>query len=261
MELTTVLLANIGLVAIAMTSLWLLSLRLRDASIVDPFWGTGFVIIAWATLLISGSTADRSLLLLSLITVWGLRLSGYLLWRNWGKDEDFRYRAMRGRYGDRFRWISLPLVFGLQGAIMWIVALPVQAGMGSHRDLPLGWLDAAGVLLWALGFVFETVGDWQLARFKSNPINRSRVMDRGLWSWTRHPNYFGDFCVWWGIFLVALSGGDWWTIVSPALMSYLLLKVSGVAMLERTIADRRPEYRDYIRRTSGFFPRPPKPAE
>jgi steroid 5-alpha reductase family enzyme len=259
MSVATLLLANLAIVSVCMFGLWLVSLLLRDASIVDIFWGLGFVIVAWFTYLAVDSPSWRSLLLAGLATVWGCRLSGYLAWRNLGKDEDHRYRAMRERYGSQFPLVSLFSVFALQGAVMWVVSLPLQLGQQSER--PLGWLDAAGFALWLVGIFFETVGDWQLARFKANPENRGRVMDRGLWRYTRHPNYFGDFLVWWGIFLVAVSGsGGWWMLVSPVVMSVLLMRISGVTLLESSLKKSRPGYEEYIRRTSAFFPRPPKPA-
>jgi steroid 5-alpha reductase family enzyme len=149
-------------------------------------------------------------------------------------------------------------VFGLQAALAWVISLPLLAATGSTA--PLGWLDAAGVALWLVGMIFEAGGDWQLARFKRDPANRGKVLDTGLWRYTRHPNYFGDFCVWWGFFLIALSAGGWWSIVGPLAMSFLLLKVSGVALLEKDIGERRPAYRDYIRRTNAFFPGPPRAA-
>jgi steroid 5-alpha reductase family enzyme len=239
-----------------MVTLWLVSLWRSDVSIVDIFWGLGFVVVAWLTCLAGSGEAARQWLLVGLTTVWGLRLASYLAWRNHGKPEDYRYRAMRDAYGPRFRWISLFLVFGLQGVILWIVSLPLQAGQLS--DAGWRWLDAAGILFWTVGFAFETVGDVQLARFKADPANRGHVMDRGLWRYTRHPNYFGDFLVWWGLYLIAASGGAWWTVFSPVLMSVLLLRVSGVALLERSLKARTAGYETYVRRTSAFFPWPPK---
>ena len=165
---------------------------------------------------------------------------------------------MRDAYGERFRWISLFLVFGLQGVIMWIVAMPVQIGQLSA--IGWRWLDGLGILIWTVGFSFETVGDLQLARFKSDAAHRGQVMDRGLWRYTRHPNYFGDFLVWWGLYLIAAAGGEWWTVFSPVLMSVLLLRVSGVALLEKSLKSRTAGYEAYVRRTSSFFPWPPKKA-
>jgi steroid 5-alpha reductase family enzyme len=246
-------------VAGCMGALWLLSLALRNASIVDIFWGLGFVSIAAIALLHSpGDGSARRWLLVGMVSGWGLRLAGHLFWRNAGHGEDPRYRAMRRHWGAHFWWVSLFTVFALQAVLMWIVSLPVQLGIAAPGGA-LGALDALGVLLFALGMFFETVGDRQLARFRADPANAGRVMDRGLWRFTRHPNYFGDVCVWWGIFAVALATpyGPW-SIVGPALMTFLLLRVSGVPMLERSIGKRRPDYARYAERTSAFLPRPPR---
>lgn len=246
-----------GLAAIlaAVTLVWLVSLWKRDVSIVDIFWGLGFVGLSWLYRGLGPEAAFRQWLLLALATVWGLRLALYLLWRNWGAAEDPRYQAMREYRGDRFWWMSLITIFVLQGVLIWLIAAPlfvVQLNAGP----PLWtWTDILAILFWSIGFFFETVGDWQLARFTVDPTNRGRVMRTGLWAYTRHPNYFGDAMVWWGYFLFALSvSGGLWTLVSPLLMTVLLLKVSGVTLLEQTIAERRPEYRDYIQKTNAFLP-------
>jgi steroid 5-alpha reductase family enzyme len=191
-----------------------------------------------------------------LTTLWGCRLSGYLAWRNYGKGEDRRYAKMREKHGPRFWWISLLTVFGLQGIIMWIVALPLVVGLHASRQHPdVSLLSLTGVGVWLVGIVFEAVGDWQLAKFKAAPGNKGKVCDHGLWHFTRHPNYFGDFLVWWGHWLVSLaSPGQIWTIVSPLVMSVLLMKFSGVGLLESDIEDRRPNYADYKLRTNAFFP-------
>jgi steroid 5-alpha reductase family enzyme len=200
----------------------------------------------------------RQLLLLALPALWGLRLGAYLLWRNHGRGEDPRYQAMRRHFGPRFAWVSLFTVFGLQGALLWIVSLPVQLGQLGPGP-PLGPLDALGCAVFAAGLGFEAVGDLQLARFRADPANRGEVMDRGLWAWTRHPNYFGDCVVHWGIFAVAASAPlGWIAAAGPALMTFLLLQVSGVSLLERSIVRRRPGYAEYQRRTSAFLPRPPR---
>jgi steroid 5-alpha reductase family enzyme len=243
-------------VLVLMILAWLLSLLVKDASIVDMIWGLGFVIVAWATYLQAAERGERGLLLTVLVTVWGLRLSGYLIWRNLGKPEDFRYREMRARAPRWFWLVSLFQVFLLQGVLMWVISAPVVVAQLGGGDLY--WLDYLGIALWAVGLFFESVGDIQLARFKSQPGSKGKVMDRGLWRYTRHPNYFGDFAVWWGHFLIAAAGGAWWTVFSPVVMSVLLLRVSGVAMLERTISKRRPEYDEYARRTNAFFPGPLK---
>ena len=265
--LTMMLLKSLLIVIATMAGMWLLSLARRDASVVDPFWGTGFIVVTWFALISSppSQAIGRSWLLATLTTIWGLRLSLYLLWRNWGHGEDRRYRAMREYHGPRFWWVSLMTVFLLQGVILWIVSLPIQAAIVTTQSAivttqspsPLGWFDLVGTGLWGVGLFFEAVGDYQMARFQANSRNTGQVMDRGLWRLTRHPNYFGDFCVWWGLYLIAAAGGAAWAIFSPLLMSFLLLKVSGVTLLEKDITDRRPEYAAYQLRTSSFLPWPP----
>lgn len=253
------LLAAAASLAVLMVATWLLSLRLRDASIVDIVWGLAFVLVAVVVGIAGEGAGVRRALLATMVGIWGLRLAGYLAWRNLGHGEDYRYVAMRKKYGDRFPLVSLVVVFGLQGVLAWVVSLPVQLAAGAAEPTDLGPLAALGVLLWAVGLGFETVGDAQLARFKADPANKGQVMDRGLWRYTRHPNYFGDFCVWWGLFLVAAETGPGrWGVIGPLVMSFLLLRVSGVAMLERTIGKRRPGYAEYVARTSAFFPRPPR---
>jgi steroid 5-alpha reductase family enzyme len=248
-------------IAAAMTLLWLVSLLRRDASIVDAFWGTGFILVVGFALLTTpeAQTHLRCWLLVSLVLVWGLRLSLHLLRRNLRHgQEDYRYRAMRDYHGPRFWWVSLFTVFLLQGCILWFVAMPVLATIKVSTGRDLGVLDAIGVAVWLVGFFFESVGDYQLAGFLKDPQNAGRVMNRGLWKYTRHPNYFGDFCVWWGLYLISIRGGAAWTIFAPLLMSFLLIKVSGVRLLEKTVTTRRPEYADYQARTSAFFPWPPR---
>jgi steroid 5-alpha reductase family enzyme len=236
---------------------WLVSLALRDASVIDPVWPLGFVAVAITAFVVGDGDEGRRLLLLVLVAVWGLRLSGYLIIRNAGKGEDFRYTAMREKRGRNFWIISLVTVFMVQGVLMWIVSLPVQ--LAAVPDRALGWLAVTGAVIWGIGVAFESIGDWQLARFKANPDSRGKVLDTGLWRYTRHPNYFGDFLVWWGIFLVAAeSGPGAWGIAGPLLMTLLLVKVSGAGLLEKDIATRRPGYAEYVRRTSGFIPRPPR---
>lgn len=237
----------------AMVLLWLWSLPLRNASIVDAFWGSAFVVAAWTADLAGGAGGPRRALALGLVSIWGLRLSLHLLRRNAGHGEDPRYAAMRTARGPGFWWSSLFTVFLLQGALAWAISLPVQRAVLASAT-PLGALDAAAVALWALGVGFEAVGDWQLARFRRDPASRGRVLDTGLWRYTRHPNYFGDACAWWGLGLLGVAAGHPWTLLSPALMTFLLVRVSGVALLERDIGERRPGYRAYVARTSAFVP-------
>jgi steroid 5-alpha reductase family enzyme len=256
--LLATLLFTFAVLTAAFVALWLVSVWLRDASIVDPFWGASFALAAGTALAAHPTSAPRTWLIVGMTAVWGLRLSVHLLMRNFGHGEDRRYAAMRVHHGPRFWWVSLFTVFLLQAAIAWVVSLPVQAAIVIAAPTPFGALDFMGVALWFIGLLFETVGDWQLARFRADPQNAGRVMDRGLWRYTRHPNYFGDACIWWGLYFVAAAGGAAWTLFSPALMTGLLLKVSGVSLLESTIGDRRPDYADYRRRTSAFLPWPPK---
>jgi steroid 5-alpha reductase family enzyme len=213
------------------------------------------VAIAWLAYVFAVADTQRGLLLTVLTTIWGLRLAGYLAYRNIGHGEDARYQAMRRRHEPRFVFTSLYRVFLLQGVIMWLVAHPVV--VGRYGTSPLGVLDALGVCCWFGGLFFEAVGDWQLARFKRRSENRGSVCDLGLWRYTRHPNYFGDFLVWWGLYVIAVAGSGWWTILSPTVMSVLLIRVSGVPLLEQTMR-HRPGYQDYVARTSAFFPRRPR---
>lgn len=258
LENTTVLFTTFGATMAMMVVLWLISLAIRNASIVDIFWGAGFAAISLVTFTLTDGHRPRKALITLLAVIWGLRLAIHIGWRNHGKGEDFRYQAMRKRKGDRFAFASLYSVFGLQGILMWVISLPLQVAQLSPEPLRLTWLDFLGAALWLIGLCFEAVGDWQLARFKADPGNKGKVMDRGLWGYTRHPNYFGDALLWWGLFLIALATGGWWTVISPIIMTILLMKVSGVALPEKTLVKTRPEYRDYVRRTSAFFPLPPR---
>lgn len=236
---------------------WVVSLVKRDVSIVDSMWSVLIVAAGIAYAIVLPETSTRATVAMVLAVLWALRLAIYITWRNWGEAEDHRYQAIRRRNDPGFAIKSVYLVFALQAILAWIVSMPLLVTAASAR--PMDWLDAPGIALVLFGIVFEAAGDWQLARFKSDPANRGQVMDRGLWRYTRHPNYFGEFCVWWGFYLLAASAGGWGAIVSPLLMSVLLLKVSGVGLLEKDIGERRPAYRDYIAHTNAFFPGPPKP--
>ncbi len=234
--------------------LWLLSLKLKDASIADLMWGLFFVIQGCFAYF--QQPTERSLLLMILTGIWGLRLSIYLGIRNHNQPEDRRYQAMRANHGEHFWWRSFFTVFFFQMLIAWFVGMPQRLG-GS--TLPFTWLDSVGILFWGIGLFFEVVGDWQLRQFlaKGKP---NGVLDTGLWRYTRHPNYFGDTVLWWGFGCIGFAGtGSWWIFLSPLVMTFLLLKISGVALLEKDIGERRPKYADYIRRTPSFFPWFPKP--
>ncbi|SEB13750.1 DUF1295 domain-containing protein [Variovorax sp. YR216] len=239
---------------------WVVSLAREDASLADRIWPLaicGAGLVQMALLPAAGGTRVPVMALLGI--VWAARLGIFLTIRNWGHGEDRRYRALRERNMPGFGWKSLYLVFGLQAVLAWVVSAPFL--VGAIGEAPWGWIDWAGAALTVFGVVFESIGDTQLARFKADAAHRGKVMDRGLWRFTRHPNYFGEACVWWGLWLMAVSGAGWagaWSAVSPILMTVLLLKVSGVVMLEKDMAERRPAYRDYIARTNAFVPGPPR---
>jgi len=255
----TIMGGNLTVLLGMMVFAWALSLILKDASIADIFWGLGFVLIAWTTFLLAEGYLLRKMLITSLVSFWGLRLAVYLGLRKRGKGEDRRYQSWRTQYGKSFWWVSLFTVFGLQGVLLWIISLVVQSGQIASMPAGLGWMDGAGFLIWAIGIVFEAVGDFQLSRFKADPGNRGKVMDQGLWAYTRHPNYFGESLVWWGIFLITLSTpNSLWTVISPVTITFLLLRVSGVTLLEKTIVEKRPAYQAYIKNTSAFFPWVPR---
>jgi steroid 5-alpha reductase family enzyme len=248
----------LGVILTAGTGVWLASLLKRDVSIVDSLWPVMFLLAAVTYDLALVDTGPRAALLLMLVGIWALRLFVYITWRNWGEDEDRRYQAIRANNQPNFELKSLFIVFILQGFIAWIVSLPLMAAIGS--DAAPNPVDYLGIGLWAIGMLFEAGGDYQLMRFKSDPANRDKVMDRGLWRYSRHPNYFGNACIWWGFGLIAAAAGAWWALVSPLVMTFLLLRVSGVSLLEQDIGERRPAYAGYIERTSAFFPLPPKKA-
>jgi steroid 5-alpha reductase family enzyme len=250
---------NLAAAAALMTAGWLASLAIRNVTVVDSLWGVGFVLVAWITFWLADGYCGRRWLVAALTTLWGLRLCAYLTWRNWGKGEDPRYGSWRRASGDRFWIVSLFKVFWLQALFLWVISAVVQIPQASVQPAHFTAWDAAGALLWAVGFVFETAADAQLARFKADPASKGRVMDRGLWRYSRHPNYFGECLIWWGFFLIALSvSGAWWTVISPLIITLVLLKMTGVALTERSIVDTRPAYRDYQRRTSTFIPWFPK---
>lgn len=260
-DTSTVLLAAIVTIVCLMLATWSVSLLRRDASIVDIVWGLGFVLVAWAAKFVTGASGAGNWLLLLMVTVWGLRLAGYLAKRNLGKGEDFRYKAMRRKHGERFAIVSLYTVFGLQGALMFVVSLPVTMGQ-RDTSASAGFVVFLGFVVWAIGIYFEAVGDAQLARFKRDPRNEGQIMDQGLWALTRHPNYFGDALVWWGLAIVGSSqGAGVWAFLGAGVMTVLLVRVSGAAMLDRLLAKRKPGYAEYMARTSGFIPMPRRSAQ
>ncbi len=245
----------VAIAAVAFSG-WLFSLVRGEVSFVDSLWSLFFLLAGIVIALHVDTLSARGVLVLALVSVWALRLSVYITARNWGAGEDARYQQIRANNQPGFAWKSLYIVFGLQGLLAAVIALPLLSAIPSQNDL--GVLDLVAALLWLVGFLFESVGDYQLARFKRDPVQQGQVLDSGLWRYTRHPNYFGDFCIWWAFFLFALAAGGWWTIVSPLLMSFLLLRVSGVSLLEKDISTRRPAYARYVERTNAFFPGPPR---
>jgi steroid 5-alpha reductase family enzyme len=250
-------LAGLAAIVVLAVLTWLVSLLRRDVSVVDSLWAVFITTGGAVYALMLPWPSARPALMLALGIVWTLRLSIYISWRNHGHGEDRRYQQIRARNQPNFGLKSLVLIFGLQAVLAWIVSAPFLAGIKGSN--PLNALDLAGAALAAFGIVFEAMADQQMARFKADSANQGQVMDRGLWRISRHPNYFGECCTWWGLFIIALAaGGAWWSIVSPLLMTLLLLKVSGVRLLEADIAERRPAYRDYIARTPAFIPRWPR---
>ena len=235
---------------------WLASLKQRDVSLVDRMWSLMIALpaAAYAYVYASAGWNERTAWMVALLAIWAVRLAVYVSWRNWGHGEDKRYQMIRARNGPNFPLTSLVWIFLLQAVLAWLVSTPLLAAFAYPRDWS-PWFDSGGATLVVFGIVFSTVADQQLARFKADAGNKGRVMDRGTWRFTRHPNYFGEFCVWWGFFVMALPPG-WWSVASPLVMSVLLLKVSGVSLLEKDIGERRPAYRDYIARTNAFFPGP-----
>lgn len=235
---------------------WLASLPQRNVNPVDSLWPLFFLAMTLVYISLAPTHAARVVILLFVVTVWATRLSVHITQRNRGQPEDQRYRRLRRANEPRFGRKSLYLVFGLQAILAWIISLPLLAAVLSPA--PLGWLDYCAVLLWLLGFGIETIADQQLAVFRANPANAGKVLERGLWRYSRHPNYFGECCIWWSFYLFALSAGAWWSLISPLLVTLLLRRIAGVRLLEQDITTRRPGYRDYIRRTNAFVPGLPR---
>ena len=247
------------IIFVLVTLLWIISVIIKNVSIIDLFWGLGFVTVNLIYFLETGDISVRKILLLVLVSIWGLRLSIYLAWRNIGKGEDFRYRQFRQKYGpQRYWWFSYFQVFLLQGILIMIVSLPLLGANTGTQHENLTWIDYLGIAVWLIGFMFEAGGDYQLARFKSNPQNKGKVLSTGFWKYTRHPNYFGDSAVWWSFAIFSIASGNYWQIVGSVLMTFLIIKVSGVLLLEKSLDDKKPQYREYIQKTSPFLPWFPK---
>lgn len=242
-----------------MTLLWIISIFLKNVSIVDLFWGAGFVLANGFYFWNIENIGPRNYLLLSLVTLWGMRLSIHLAIRNIGKGEDFRYKEFRRKYGEnRYWWISFFQTFLLQGILMWLISAPLLGAHLSGNTNALNIVDLLAILVWMIGFIFEAGGDYQLVKFKSNPSNKGKVLNTGLWRYTRHPNYFGDSTVWWAFGLLSIATGCYIPILGSILMTLLIVKVSGVALLEKTLKPQKPDYAEYIRKTNSFIPWFPK---
>ncbi len=259
MSFIQIYLQALAVIMILMTTLWIVSVFIKNVSIVDAFWGFGFVVAGLFYFFKTDGLETRKIILLTLLIIWGLRLSIYLAWRNWGKGEDFRYQKFRKDYGEhRYWWISFFQTFLLQGVLMWLISAPLLGAQYAATNYQLGIFDLAAMIIWVTGFLFEAGGDFQLSRFKSNPSNKGKVLDRGFWKYTRHPNYFGDSAIWWAYGLFSVAAGSYLPLFSSLLMTILILKVSGVALLERSLKNNRPEYSSYIQKTSSFIPWFPK---
>ncbi len=256
MESLTELLAYTLMLALVLMGLgWFRSLQLGKADIVDSFWGAGFLAITWWAAFLSHGDVTRSVLVALLVSLWALRLIWHVTLRNWGKPEDKRYANFRRAWGSWYPGVSLVTVFLLQAVLCWIISLPLQLALWSPTPEGLALTDLLGLALFGVGFYYEAVGDWQLQQFKRDPANRGKIMDMGLWGKTRHPNYFGECCIWWGFWLICASTPyALAALISPVLITVLLLKVSGVSMTEKMMSDR-PEYADYVRRVPAFFPK------
>lgn len=247
------------IIMILMTILWVVSVIIKNVSIVDLFWGFGFVLTSCFYFLKTDGFELRKTIILSLVAIWGLRLSLYLSWRNLGKGEDFRYREFRKKYGEtRYWWISYFQTFLLQGILMWLISVPLLGAQYFNDRNVLNILDYSGIAFWIVGFLFETGGDFQLAKFKADHANKGKVLDTGFWRYTRHPNYFGDSSVWWGYGFICIAAGSYIPVIGSVLMTALIIKISGVALLEKTLKEQKPQYKVYIEKTSAFFPWFPK---
>jgi steroid 5-alpha reductase family enzyme len=252
---------NLVVAITAVLVLWLISIPLRDVSIIDMVFALIFGMIAAVSFFVGEGWETRKLLIALMLGIWGLRITVHLVRRNWGHGEDPRYTALRSWVeGDRaFYWLSLKKVFLLQGVVIWLASLPLQAGMAFSQPAALGWPAKAGIALWTLGFLFETVADHQLTRFRADPDNRGKVLSSGLWRYSRHPNYFGELCVWWGLFLVACDNPlGLLTVIGPLVYSHLVINVTGQRTLDKKLSREKPGYREYMETTSGLIPLPPK---
>ncbi|WP_324828642.1 DUF1295 domain-containing protein [Qipengyuania zhejiangensis] len=260
------MIANAAILLGTALILWAVAVQIDDVSFIDSFWGFGMALMAFTSWMQVASPGPLATLLMAMTVIWGLRLSIYLLlrWRREGEDKRYERMLRKDREKGRFALAALTKVFLGQAVLLFIVCSPAQYGiLEAATQEPVSGLALVGVAVWLVGIGFEWIGDWQLSRFKSDPANKGQVMDQGLWRYTRHPNYFGDACAWWGIWIASASAG-WWvaaaTVVGPLFLTFTLMKWSGAALLEKGMSKTRPGYEEYKRRTSAFVPRPPKKA-
>jgi steroid 5-alpha reductase family enzyme len=247
------------IIFILVTLLWIWSVFIKNVSIVDIFWGFGFVVVNTFYAFTSGELTPKKILLLVLVSFWGLRLTIYLANRNLGKGEDFRYQEFRRDYGTkRYWWFSYFQTFLLQGGLIMIISLPLLGVHSGSSSGDFSLLDYFGIIVWIIGFSFEAGGDYQLARFKRGSNNKGKVLNTGFWKYTRHPNYFGDAAVWWAYAIFSIASGSYWQIIGSVIMTLLIIKISGVALLEKTLINTKPQYKEYIQNTNSFFPWFPK---
>ena len=258
MPVTTLILTNLAIMLGVMVALWPISVWRKDPSYIDSVWPLGFIVMGVSTALLTNQSLTATSLVLGLTAIWGLRLGGHLFTRWLHEGPDKRYKVLKAKAKFNPDLFVLIYVFLMQGVLLWLVSLPIQHAI-AEGPKPLGPMGLAGLALFVTGFAFETIADWQLTRFKADPANAGQVMDRGLWRYTRHPNYFGDACVFWGIWVISVADGTgWWTLIGPAFLTFTLVKWSGAALLEKGMRKTRPGYADYIARTSGFVPWFPK---
>ncbi len=247
------------IILILVTLLWIWSVFIKNVSIVDIFWGVGFVVVNTFYVFMSGELNARKIVILTLVCIWGFRLAIYLAIRNIGKGEDFRYQEFRQNYGPkRYWWFSYFQTFLLQGILIMIISLPLLGINYNNSNGNLQILDYLGIIIWIIGFTFETVGDFQLSNFKRDSKNKGKILHTGLWKYTRHPNYFGDSAVWWAYGIFSIAAGSYWQAIGAVIMTLLILKISGVSLLEKTLKETKPQYKEYIQKASSFIPWFPK---
>ena len=257
--MTTLFFQASSIILILVTLLWIWSVFIKNVSIVDIFWGVGFVVVNTFYVFMSGELNARKIVILTLVCIWGFRLAIYLAIRNIGKGEDFRYQEFRQNYGPkRYWWFSYFQTFLLQGILIMIISLPLLGINYNNSNGNLQILDYLGIIIWLIGFTFETVGDFQLSNFKRDSKNKGKILHTGLWKYTRHPNYFGDSAVWWAYGIFSIAAGSYWQAIGAVIMTLIILKISGVSLLEKTLKETKPQYKEYIQKTSSFIPWFPK---